>query len=90
MARRTGCIGRSRCLLCPIASDKETSNILNALERSEIAFNDLFALVMGHPLLLRLFIRGDVSLETLMILDMILGFMLRWDRQTNRSTVDCC
>lgn len=60
---------------------KETSNILNALERSGSAFNDLFACDGGHPLLLRLYIRGEVSLETLMILDMILGFMLRWDRQ---------
>lgn len=59
--------------------DKETSNIKNALERSECSFNDLFTTREGHPLLLRLFIRGDVSLETLMILDMILGFMLRWD-----------
>jgi len=59
--------------------DKETSNIRNALERSESTFNDLFTCDGGHPLLLRLFIRGEVSLETLMILDMILGFMLRWD-----------
>ena len=60
---------------------KETSNILNALERSGSAFNDLFTCDGGHPLLLRLYIRGEVSLETLMILDMILGFMLRWDRK---------
>jgi len=59
--------------------EKETSNIRNALERSESAFNDLFTCDGGHPLLLRLYIRGEVSLETLMILDMILGFMLRWD-----------
>ena len=44
-------------------------------------FNALFTCDRGHPPLLRLYIRGDISLETLMILDMVLGFMLSWDQR---------
>lgn len=61
--------------------DSETNAILNYLERSESTFNDLFSTDAGHPVLLRLYIRGEVSLETLMILDMVLGFMLSWDKK---------
>ncbi len=61
--------------------DKETTAIKASLERSGSAFNDLFSTDAGHPTLLRLYIRGDVSLETLMILDMVLGFMLSWDKK---------
>jgi len=61
--------------------DSETNAILNHLERSGTAFNELFSTESGHPPLLRLYIRGEVSLETLMVLDMVLGFMLSWDRK---------
>ena len=59
--------------------DTDTTAIQNYLERSGGTFNDLFSTNDGHPALLRLYIRGEVSLESLMILDMVLGFMLSWD-----------
>ena len=61
--------------------DKETSVLRDFLDASETPFNALFSCDGGHPPLLRLYIRGDISLETLMILDMVLGFMLSWDQR---------
>ena len=44
-------------------------------------FNDLFDTHEGHPPLLKSFVRGDIVLETLIILDMILGFIKVWDKK---------
>lgn len=54
----------------------EVDKLLN----SNGSFNDLFDTQKGHPPLLKAFIRKEVCLETLVILDIILGFMLYWDR----------
>ena len=51
------------------------------LETTELSFNDLFETSRGHPPLLKQFIRGDLHLETLIIIDMVLGFMCMWDRK---------
>lgn len=62
--------------------DRETDAIKTLLDESDATFNDLFTCSGGsHPQLLRLYIKGQVSLETLMILDMVLGFMLQWDNK---------
>ena len=49
------------------------------LETTQLSFNNLFETSKGHPPLLKHFIKGDINLETLIILDMILGFMRVWD-----------
>jgi hypothetical protein len=43
-------------------------------------FNSLFDSRKGHPPLLKAFIRKELSLESLLVLDMVLGFMLHWDQ----------
>jgi len=44
-------------------------------------FNNLFETMGGHPPLLKLFIQRRISLETLIILDMVLGFIPQWDKK---------
>ena len=60
---------------------QELNTIAETLEARGYAFNDLFTCNGGHPPLLRLYIRKQISLETLIILDMVLKFMLPWDKQ---------
>lgn len=43
-------------------------------------FNSWFDTSKGHPYLLKTFIRDRISLESLIILDIIIPFMLYWDR----------
>ena len=50
------------------------------MEEEGYTFNDLFETVGGHPPSLKLYIQRRISLETLIILDMVLGFMKRWDK----------
>ena len=44
-------------------------------------FNSLFETVGRHPPLLKLYIQRRISLETLIIFDMILGFIPDWDKK---------
>ena len=60
---------------------QELNTIAETLEARGYAFNDLFTCNGGHPPLLRLYIRKQINLETLIILDMVLKFMLPWDKQ---------
>jgi hypothetical protein len=43
-------------------------------------FNSLFDSRKGHPPLLKAFIRNEISLESLLILDIALNFVLQWDQ----------
>ena len=61
--------------------EQDLNTILTHKEKHGYSFNDLFTVKGGHPPLLRMFIRNDISLETLIILDMVLKFMNKWDTQ---------
>ena len=51
------------------------------LENLCTLFNDNFIVVDGkHPMLLKMFLRRQVCIETLIILDDILGIFKRWDK----------
>jgi len=55
-------------------------NIINDyMNKHNCSFNSLFSVDSSHPILLKMFIKNDISLETLIILDMVLKFMVRWD-----------
>lgn len=47
---------------------------------SHYSYNELFDTRNGHPPLLKAFIRNEVCIETLIILDIITNFMLYWDK----------
>ena len=60
---------------------------LNFLKDLDISFNDLFKCSVirngvkskSHPLILKHYIKGDVNLETLIIIDIVLGYFNHWD-----------
>ena len=60
---------------------------LNFLKDLEVSFNDLFKCSVvrngvktkSHPLILKHYIKGDVNLETLIIIDIVLGYFTHWD-----------
>ena len=62
---------------------QDLNKLVSLIETRGYSFNDLFNCNQGHPPLLRLYIKGEVTLETVIILDMVLGFMLLWDRRLN-------
>ena len=43
--------------------------------------DSIFARVSGHPLILKKYLAGDLSIETLVILDKILGFRSNFDKR---------
>ena len=58
----------------------DCESLLNEIEKEEIPFNNLFVCEdEQHPLLLRLVMRGQVKVETFIILDNMLNFFERWD-----------
>ena len=60
---------------------------LNFLKDLDVSFNDLFKCSVirngvkskSHPLILKHYIKGDVNLETLIIIDIVLGYFTHWD-----------
>ena len=60
---------------------EDLDRLASCMEEEGYTFNDLFETVGGHPPSLRLFIQRSISLDTLIILDMCLGFMKKWDQQ---------
>ena len=60
---------------------QDLNKIVALMEARGYTFNDLFDCTHGHPPLLKLYIRKELALETIIILDMVLGFMLRWDQR---------
>ena len=44
-------------------------------------FNNLFETMGGHPPLLKLFLKRQLNLDTLVVMDVVLGFTKRWDKE---------
>ena len=65
------------------AVKQDLNRVAEHLETTGRTFNSLFETMGGHPPLLKLYVRQDVSLETVIILDMVLGFMKQWDTTFN-------
>ena len=59
----------------------DLKKVLHYMTRRGLSFNEMFLTNGGHPPLLKLFIRGEIELETIIILDMVLKFVVRWDEQ---------
>ena len=60
---------------------QDLSTMVDHMATKEYTFNNLFETMGGHPPALRLYIQGRISLETLIILDMVLKFMSKWDKE---------
>ena len=61
--------------------EQDLGTVADYMETQGHSFNDLFAPLGTHPALLRLHIKGDVSLETLIVMDLCLGFIKDWDKK---------
>jgi hypothetical protein len=59
---------------------QDLSTVAHHMEAKAYTFDDLFTTLGSHPPLLKLYIKGDVSLETLIIMDMVLHFHKTWDK----------
>ena len=70
---------RQQSLSYLVKQDFDT--VVKHMETTGHTFNDLFETMGGHPSLLRLYIKRSISLETLIIFDMVLKFMSRWDKE---------
>lgn len=60
---------------------QDCQRLVDYMEKNQSTFNDLFKTMDGHPPSLKLYIKRQICLETLIILDMVLGFMVHWDQQ---------
>ena len=60
---------------------QDCERLVSLMEKKQYSFNDLFKAVGGHPPSLRLYLKQQICLETLIILDMVLGFMVDWDQR---------
>jgi hypothetical protein len=54
----------------------------NDLSRLKVEFDNNFNVVDGqHPHLLKLYLRHEISIETMIILDDLIGYMKKWNRR---------
>ena len=60
---------------------QDLGNVAHHLAVQGNTFNNLFETLGHHPSLLKLHVKGDVSLETLLVLDIVLGFTKDWDKK---------
>lgn len=61
--------------------EQDLNAVAQHMETKGHTFNNLFEAVGGHPPLLRCYIRREISLDTLIVMDIVLGFSKRWDTQ---------
>jgi len=61
--------------------NQDLDRLVQHMEETGDSFNHLFETMGGHPTLLKFYIQRRVSLETLIIMDMVLGFMKNWDKK---------
>ena len=61
--------------------EQDLGSVADYMETQGHSFNDLFATLGSHPPLLKLHVKGDVSLETMIVMDICLKFTPLWDKK---------
>lgn len=59
--------------------EKELQKICIYLEKNNLKFNDIFESETNHPFILKKYLGGDISVETLVILNKLYGFVEKLD-----------
>ena len=59
--------------------EQDFDTVVKHLEEAQCSFNNLFETMGGHPPLLRLFYKQRLNIETLIVLDLILGYGTIWN-----------
>jgi hypothetical protein len=61
---------------------------INDLDKLNDNFDSNFAVVDGqHPILLKLLLRGDIAIETFIILDDLVNFSRKWNRRIEENVI---
>lgn len=60
--------------------EQEMEALHDYMEEKNYTFDEIFDCTNGHPHLLKLHIRGMVCLESMLILDICMGYVVRWDK----------
>ena len=60
--------------------EQDLARLVEHMEASELSFNQLFETSGGHPPLLKLHLKGVISLDTMIIMDMVLKFIPQWNK----------
>ena len=62
--------------------------IRNVIDGDNIRFDDVFSVDSGqHPRLLRLLLSEQISIQSVIILDKVLGFVKRWDKEIKETII---
>ena len=61
--------------------EQDLNSVAEHLASKKATFNSLFETMGGHPPLLKLYIRRVISLETLIVLDIVLGYVTIWNER---------
>lgn len=68
--------------------EKEVGKLIGFAEKKEMRFEDLLiSQNQQHPYIIKMYLRNDVSIETLVILDKILSFTEKLDRELNTDLI---
>ena len=60
----------------------------NVIDGDNIRFDDVFSVDSGqHPRLLRLLLSEQISIQSVIILDKVLGFVKRWDKEIKETII---
>ena len=60
----------------------------NVIDGDNVRFDDVFSVYNGqHPRLLRLLLSEQISIQSVIILDKVLGFVKRWDKQIKETII---
>ena len=60
--------------------EQDLGTVVHHMEAKKNTFNDLFTTLGSHPPLLKLYVQGLISLDTLVVMDICLGFSKQWDK----------
>ena len=67
---------------------EDFGKILDYMASEEYDFDNIFVVHGGqHPVLLRLYYQNKIAIETLMIMDYVLNFIPRWDKQIEDDVI---
>tara|TARA_R100001015_G_C4607880_1_gene163026 strand:+ start:433 stop:1044 length:612 start_codon:yes stop_codon:yes gene_type:complete len=59
--------------------EQDLGTVVHHMEAKGHSFNDLFATLGTHPPLLKLYVQGLISIETMVVMDICLGYSKVWD-----------
>tara|TARA_R110000824_G_scaffold322128_1_gene508877 strand:+ start:166 stop:780 length:615 start_codon:yes stop_codon:yes gene_type:complete len=65
--------------------EKEIDRLQFIMEKENLSYNDLFTINNGHPIILKKYLKKDISIETLVILNVIDNFTIMLDSKLSED-----